>query len=122
MNRYAYFVNSTVMGEVIFLEKLTTVHMGNCFKIKAFFINEYIKNSNRYINLYFNESSTQVDFHSLEVFFTSEKNSYGVVRNYWRNGKVIITHVHRGMFKSIDLKIEQYRYMTTATGIKCSNE
>ena len=110
--------NSTIMDEIVYLEKITTLDMGNCFKITVFSINKYIKGFIP-IKLYFNEEE---DFHTLDIFFTSAKNSYGVVGNWWLNGKVMKAQVNKGMYKKIDLKQEQYRYMTTATNNKCSYE
>ena len=115
--------NTTVMEEeIVFLEKITTHVMGNCFKITAFLTRGYIKNSYRFFNLYFNESNTQEDFHTLGVFLTSPKNSYGIVQNFWRNGIVMKTQIIKGMTKSLDLKPEQYQYLETATNMKCSHE
>ena len=70
------------------------------------------------ILLYFNESITQENFHTLDLFFTSEKNSYGIGDSWWVNGKVMKTHIEKGMYKAIELKPEQYNYI--ATDNKCS--
>ena len=112
--------NTTTMEEIVYLEKIITKGMGNCFKITTFSIN--MNSAITYIILYFNKSSILDDFHTLDIFFTSAKNSYGVVGNWWLNGKVMKAQVNKGMYKKIDLKQEQYRYMTTATNNKCSYE
>ena len=112
--------NSAILEDIVYLEKITSLYMGNCFKITAFLINENNKSPVRNIYLYFNESSNKEDFHSLEIFFTSEKNSYGVVGKWWLNGRVLRTLVEKGMYKEIDLKPKHYHYMSTDN--KCSYE
>ena len=92
--------------------------MGNCFKITSFLTNTYLKNEFTNFLLYFNESSIQKYFHTLDIFIMSERNSYGIVINEWYNGKVMKTQVEKGMFKVFDLKLEQYQYLATHT--KCS--
>ena len=112
--------NTTTMEEIVYLEKIITKGMGNCFKITAFSVN--MNSAITYIILYFNKSSILDDFHTLDIFFTSEKNSYGVVHNWWRNGKVMKIQVDKNTFQTIALKQELYQYMETATHNKCSYE
>ena len=110
--------NSTLMEEIIYLEKIMTISMGNCFKITPFLTNTYLKKELTDILIYFNESVHQETFHTLDIFITSERNSYGVVVNEWYNGKVLKTQVKKGFEKAFDLKPEQYQYLATHT--KCS--
>ena len=45
------------------------------------------------------------------VYFTSEKNSYGVVLNQWMDGKVMPIDIQKSTFKRVALKQEKYSFL-----------
>ena len=47
----------------------------------------------------------------MKLFFTSEKNSYGVTLLDWRDGKVFRIETPPGYHKEIDLAVEKYVYL-----------
>ena len=109
--------NSTSFEENIYLEEMPTLHYEHCFKITSILTNKYMIKEHTNISLIFNKSLTQEDLPTyVKIFVTSEKNSYGVVFDTWKNGRVMITQVDTGMSKRIVLYPEEYRYL------KCSHE
>ena len=108
----------TIFGKEVYLEKLITMDLGNCYKISSR-STPIIKYYTR-ISIHFNESILYSDLPSkLKVYVTSEKNSYGVVANAWMNGKSIKVEIEKETSKSIDLKPEKYNYIASN---KCSQE
>ena len=109
-------------GEAIWLEKLTTHFMGNCYKLTSEFItNKHGFQSATDINFYFNGSIPPEDLpEKVIMHVSSEKNSYGIVTNEWMNGIVWKTFIKKGMDKFVDLKPEQHNFLKSKT--KCSNE
>ena len=113
--------NTTLFGEIIWLEKIITAYRGNCFKITSILTNPYLIRDRTIINIYFNESITEEDFPNWSyIFVTSEKNSYGIVSSNWMNGKILRTQIDAGMRRDFDLKPVQHSYLTTHP--KCSHE
>ena len=102
----------------VYLEKLITIDFGKCYKIssKSIPIMKYYTR----ISIHFNESIPYTDLPSkLNVYVTSEKNSYGVVVNTWLNGRIATMEVEKNISKSIDLKPEKYDYLANND---CSQE
>ena len=114
--------NPELLGEIIYLENLTTLYMRKCYKLTPVLVNDYAMESIKRtrIFLYFNESITLEDLPSLRIYITSEINSDGVVLNQWVNGKVTKINIDKGMRKAIELKQTQHNFLTTNT--KCGYE
>ena len=104
--------NISISREIIYLGKLRTWNYGHCYKITPIVFDVTVEF--RQIHIYFNETFIEDDLPSVNIFITSEKNSYGVVMNDWKNGKVTRTQIDgKGKFKVITLKVEQRNYLTT---------
>ena len=112
--------NLTFMGENIHLEKITTFKMGTCYKIATYLVSDFMINSLKFIMLNFNESNIQEDFRTLEIFITSEKNSYGISATWWESGKVVKINVEKGTIKAIKLTPSHVNHLTSNS--KCSYE
>ena len=54
--------------------------------------------------------------YDMQVFFTSEKNSYGATRRDWRDGEVYSFYISRGIRKDITLTVEKN------INLKCKEE
>ena len=114
--------NSTLFDEIVYLEKIITIHGTHCFKLTSVLTNKFtIMHYTQQIYLYFNESINEENLPtSLKIIVTSEKNAYGVVYGIWYNGKIFQTRVDKGMQKDINLKPVQHNYL--ATNSKCIHE
>ena len=100
-----YLENS---GEIVNLTKIYTRFNKLCFAI----------NTTRNID----EKETEIKIWSLthllvvDVFFTSEKNSYGITRRDWRDGEVYSFSIKSGTKKDISFTFEKN------INLKCSEE
>ena len=113
--------NSPLADETVYVEKMITSDNGLCYKLTSVLNNKYMMKYSTQIHLYFSDSIAEKNMPtSLEIFVTSEKNSYGIVFDKWRNGKVFKTSVDKGMWKGMYLNPIQRNYMTTNS--KCTYE
>ena len=112
--------NSNIPGEIVNLEKLITMFMGNCYKISSVVTKEYTIKDLTYILLHFNTLITKNDLPSLNVYLTSEDNAYGILFNRWVNGKVVRSHIEKGMMKETELKQEKFSFLPKNS--KCTDE
>ena len=75
----------------VFLENMTTYASGICYRINPLRTKE-IKEVNAYgtteISLNFHENIPDDDLPPISLFFTSAKNSYGIIFNEWKDGNV----------------------------------
>ena len=109
--------NATIIGETISLEKIIAYWEGNCYKLTSILTSKYMIKQRTQIILYFNDSITEEDLPTtLKIFVTSEKNSYGVVQNDWRDGKIFKTEIIKGMNRFYELKPIRHK------NSKCSHE
>ena len=112
---------SFIFGEELYLEKFITVHFKNCYKIRSILSNGYMIKDSTIIKINFNTSINKGDLPlSLQSFFTSENNAYGIVTYMWKNGKVTRIHINKGMAKGIILQAKKHRYLQTNN--MCSKE
>ena len=112
--------NSAILGEILYLDKIITRNMGNCYKFTSESSSSSMIKTKTEIILHFNESLMLEDLPSVKVFLSSEDNVYGVIFNQWYNGIVMKTDIIIGRKKSVQLKQEQYSYLTS--NFKCSLE
>ena len=112
---------SSLFGEEIYLQKFITVLFKNCYKISSILSNGYMIKESTIIQIKFNTSMSEGNLpYSLQSYFTSENNAYGIVANMWKNGEVTRMHINKGMAKDINLKAKEYRYLQTNN--RCSKE
>ena len=112
--------NSNIPGEIVYLEKLITMFMGNCYKVSSVLTNMYTIKDMTYILLHFNTSIAKDDLPSVNVYLTSENNAYGILFNRWVNGNVVRNHIKNGMVKETELKQEKISLL--AKNSKCTDE
>ena len=112
--------NTALLGGTVRLNKIISAFMGNCFKISYKFKNPYDYQFS-YFRVFFNQSIPWSDIPTLNTFITSEKNSYGIVFNDWKNGKAAKVEVDKIYIKIVDLSPEKFIYMNTKDS-KCSYE
>ena len=110
-----YFNNSK---ELIYLDKLITHKSGFCYRIIPTTQIIY-KGEMKSIQVYFNNTIQSEGLPSLKIYFTSEKNSYGIVLNSWLNGDPMEETVDKYTYKVFSLKPEKYMYLNTSKSI-CS--
>ena len=118
-------LNLSIYGvkEVVHIDMVMTHDYGKCYRITAISESKHW-NLWRMIQFdFFNEMNPQyVDQPKILLFITSDKNSYGAVRNIWKNGKEMKMEIEKGFYKSLYLKAEQYNYLTDSYHSKCNYE
>ena len=107
-------VNDNVLTEkaskLIEFEELITVAYGKCFSITV--KNKTGKSETTYLQIQFDESMPSEDLPKLiEVYITSKQNSYGVLSNLWKEGKVFKTSIDPAKkdYSIINLQLSQYK-------------
>jgi len=107
-------VNDNVLTEkvskLIEFEELITVAYGKCFSITV--KNKTGKSETTYLQIQFDELMPSEDIPKLiEVFITSKQNSYGVLANLWKEGKVFKTSIDPAKkdYSIINLQLSQYK-------------
>ena len=89
--------------EDVILTKIHTRYNGICYAI-----NTTRKVDEIETNVEIMPSSSFVNVPKIiSVIFTSEKNSYGIIQNSWRDGESYILQTSFGKFKEIDLTVEK---------------
>ena len=112
---------STALGEIIYLQKMVTRYLGDCYKISSILSDHQLIKYGTRIFLHFNKSIVDEDLPPfIKLFFTSEKNSHGIIESQWRNGKIIRSQVNKDMGKVINLTPQQHNFLTINS--KCSSE
>ena len=107
--------NFNKYNETIFLKKITTTYTGTCYKVASTkpSIN---KGQYRSLILHFADSVTNNDsLPYVKIYVTSEKNSYGVVRQSWLDGNVKQILIKKNVFKQINLKPQHILYNKKAS-------
>ena len=89
VNNYAKFLlkegeNVVLFDEIVFLEKMITSSKEYCYKLRSVLTNKFMIKKETQIALYFNVSEEELPKY-LNVYVTSERNSYGVIIPHWKN-------------------------------------
>ena len=111
--------NSSVLGKVVHINKLTAAYMGTCYEINRE-SNGVIGNKFQEFMLYFNRSIPFKDLPLLKIFFSSEKNVYGISFNEWKNGNMAKVNIYKGVYKKIDIIEKKFSYISGIT--TCGHE
>ena len=99
-----------IPNHVIYLEKLATAWNGFCYKINE--TASKIEHSEwRHVKINYNKTLAQERLPSWIVHFTSEKNSYGVLRYWWFDGAIVTIKLHKSSIDAIELKPQIYKYL-----------
>ena len=101
--------NSPVLEKIVYLDKLITAYMGNCYKVKVK-SEGLIQNKFQEFMIHFNRSIQYKDLPALKIFFTSENNVYGVSFNEPKNGHMTQLDIDKGVYKKFDLSEEKTIY------------
>ena len=94
-------------SKVANIEELTPISFGKprkCYKIS-------LKIEIRGIHLKFDQSISNKDLPSLQIYISSEKNAYGILLSEWMDGRVIKMDFSRHQYKLISLKPEKHIYL-----------
>ena len=114
-------INSNVFGEIVYLQKIITRYLGDCYKISSILSDHKLVKYGTRILLHFKKTIVEEDLPPfIKLFFTSEKNSYGIIESQWRNGKIIRSQVNKDMGKVINLTPQQHNFLTIKS--QCSSE
>ena len=119
--------NTNEFNETIYLQKILTKYSGTCYKVSAKLSatdsSQFLKHKGKYTSIivYFNQSISEKKLPRLKVFITSEKNSYGITNNGWRDGKANKFSVESNVLKQMDLEPVEYRYLKRSKS-KCRSE
>ena len=113
--------NSNLFGEKVYLNKIITKYMGDCYKVTTVLTTKTINKWNTEFLFYFNDSIKKEDLPSLRIFFTSENNVYGTAIGWtwFPDGKMKKIILEQGSFLQIELTQEYYSYLTDDI-YKCS--
>ena len=96
---------------VVDFTKLETAYYGTCYKITPS-INRTITNG-EYTNFamkFPKEYIKYEDIPPVKIFFTSEKNSLGIIGNAWKDGEIFDVKMEKNT--KIDLSLKPIRYST----------
>ena len=89
-----------------------------CYKVRPVLRNTYMNRQPTELHANFNESIPEKELPTfMNVYVSSEKNSYGVTLLEWRDGNVMKTKVDKGMYKALKLKPVQHNVLS-----RCSHE
>ena len=105
-----YLENS---GEIVNLTNIHTRFNYRCFAINT---NRNVDKRDTEIKILFLEPTLQTFFIQIHIFFTSEKNSFGVTRREWRDGEVYSSIISAGVKRNITFTVEKY------INLKCNEE
>ena len=111
--------NNTLLEEIVRLDKIIAKYMGICYKVSYLFKNPYNYQFSLF-SFHFNQSIPWRDMPTLHAYFTSEKNSYGIAFNEWKNGRVAKVEVDKGLEKTVDVRAELIFYLKGLS--KCGDE
>ena len=111
--------NNTLLEEIVRLDKIIAYFMGICYKVSYFFKNPYNHQFSLF-SFHFNQSFPWRDTPTLNAYFTSEINAYGIAFNEWKNGRVAKIEVDKGLEKTVDVRTEMIFYLKGVS--KCSHE
>ena len=95
------------------LTTLTTAYHGKCYKISPLeTINE--KSSSWYTVIKFHTKITNVPV--CQLYFTSEANSLGIVRDYWYEGIPFMAEINPNAGQEVRLVEYEYNYLNEKSG------
>ena len=106
-------------NEIIYLKKLITLYNGICYKIVPTTKNIF-KGEMKAIEIYFDDTISSKKMPSAKFYFSSEKNSYGILMNTWMDGDALEVNVDKYVL-TYSLKPEKYIYINTSKSV-CSNK
>ena len=102
-----------IPDHVIYLEKLATAWSGFCYKINETTVK--MENGDwRYVSINFFKTVDRNILPPWVVYFTSEKNSHGILRSWWFDGDIAMMHLNKFEIKQIILKPRKYKYLTNS--------
>ena len=97
--------------QMITLSKISTTHYGTCYQI----VSKIIRNDPgpiEVIKISSPHKPYKKQLPQLLIYFTSEMNSYGITRAFWRDGEVLSFHMNQiQRYMALGLKEERYHYL-----------
>ena len=96
--------------EHVYLEGLHTIYFGICYKISASFNDTALQNVYTPIKIKANK-----ELPVLNIYITSEENSYGITTSIWMDGEVMKIDLPPMMYRTIDIKVLKQVYLETGT-------
>ena len=109
--------------EIIYLRQLKPMwKYGTCYKISSeTFSNSAITRGNsQSILVKYNESIPIDNLPLLTIYFTSEKNAYGLIFAEWMDGEVLEFNIKNNMYEEFILRTEKYLYLKADSN--CSDD
>ena len=103
-------VLTEIASKLVEFEELITVAYGKCFSMTV--RNKTGKSETTSLQIQFDESMPSEDIPKLiEVFITSKQNSYGVLANFWKEGKEFKISIdpEKKDYSIINLQLSQYK-------------
>ena len=111
--------NMTILENTVGFNKFISEPLGNCYKFSHIYINVMDYQYSNFI-LYFNESVILPDTTKLNLFFTTEKNVFGLTVGSYRNGRVAKIEINKGVHGIVDVQTEKLIYLPGISN--CSHE
>ena len=110
----------------ITLTKMYTYYNGICFKISS--IENTVKKYPRhnvwgweYFSFDFNKNIPRKNLPSVDLYFTSENNTYGIVRRFWPDGEPFTLHMNNGQ-NYFEVGLMQNKYIYSKEKQECRQE
>ena len=108
--------------EIIQVQLLNTIWFGKCYKIstKSNSHTAVYRGYSQDILVEYDESIPLSNLPMLTIYFTSEKNAYGIMFSEWMDGEVQEFKIENNVYEEISLRPERYIYLKAKS--KCFDE
>ena len=104
---YIILIGENEILKQLDFEAIYTEYKGVCYQLNAEKESEQIEKEWHQILI----KSKKYELPTMEFYFTSVNNSYGIIYNDWRNGEVYKVDVNANNLKSISLTVEKHNYL-----------
>ena len=114
-NEFILREGENLLDQKIVLSKIHTVLYGQCYEIVSKILDKK-PGLVEAIKISVKESSSEEDIPPIQIYFTSENNSYGITRALWKDGEVLSLHMNlQQRYMAIWLTEERYQYLRDKT-------
>ena len=97
--------------QIITLSKMSTTHYGTCYLIVSKIIGKD-PGPIEVIKISVPSKPYKKKLPQLLIYFTSEMNSYGITRAFWKDGEVLSFYMNQNQrYMALGLKEERYHYL-----------
>ena len=104
------------------LSKLLTTYNGYCYKLTSTLNKDMDKKSTWHvIHLEF-ENETASKLPTIQAYFTSENNSYGILTTHWLDGEALLFQIDPYLHKFVEFGLREEQYVYLPEKLKCRKD